>query len=144
MRIYGVKTSTKRAEMNEINRFKTASEYQFAIFFYLYKMMAYFLKKVRIVLRAYTSSLMWVAILLNGTFVFTIFKSRHLDSFSPTAMVVGRGIIIIPVLYLFYELRKKELLYYRNLGISRMQFLSLMAIIDFIISTVALILAYAI
>lgn len=107
-------------------------------------MLLYMIRKIVLAYRVYGHSLMPASIILTAAFAFIIYKYRHLEEFSLSIMIIGRILVFIPVLYLFYEFRKKEFMYYRNLGLSNRRLLISLALIDTVIAIAVLILSYVI
>lgn len=87
---------------------------------------------------------MIVCFILTALFSYIIITNKELSVFSLPLTLLGRIMVAIPVLYLFYEFRKKEFMYYRNLGISKWQLLSCLLIIDVCIFFPIMIFVYVI
>lgn len=101
-------------------------------------------KKSKIIFRVYKNSVIFISFLLTGAFTYVVINNKAYESFPMPIIMMARVIVLIPVLYLFYELRKKEFMYYRNLGISKWQLLSGIFVIDIIFAYIVMIAAYII
>lgn len=102
------------------------------------------LQKIALVFRLYRHSLLFLSILLTSVFIFIMYDNQGAESIELRQFIYARVIIFAPVLYLFYEFKKKEFIYYRNLGISRLRLLTYIEIIDIVVSTIILAVSYAI
>lgn len=101
-------------------------------------------RKLAIIYRLYLHSLMFLGIVLSVAFVYVIYLARNVEHFSLFLIIFFRIVVFIPVLYFFSEFKKKEFMYYRNLGITKLQSLSYIYIIDSIIAIVILTISYVI
>lgn len=102
------------------------------------------LQNIALPYRVYKHAIMPVSIILTVAFAYAIYINRDVESLSLPIIILGRIFLTIPVLYFFYEYKKREFTYYRNLGLSRWRLLTNVALIDITIAVIILILSYAI
>lgn len=101
-------------------------------------------RKIVLALRVYVASLLFVGVLLTGAFVFIVCVNAGAENLSLPGLVLGRMVVFVPVLYLFYEFKKREFIYYRNLGVPRLRLLIYLELIDTTMSIIILAACYAI
>ncbi len=87
---------------------------------------------------------MFIGFAMSCAMVYMICINVEYESFRISAIIMGRLIIYIPILYRFQETRKNEFIYYKNLGINKWQLLSYIYALDSIIAFIILYTTYAI
>lgn len=100
--------------------------------------------KIALASRVYIKSLLFVGLLLTTAFVFIIYSGAAAEGGSLPMLVLGRIFVFAPILYVFHEFKKKEFIYYRNLGLSRLRLLASLWLLDAALSIIILATSYAI
>lgn len=101
-------------------------------------------RKIALVSRVYIESLLFVSVLLTSSFVFIVYVNTEPQNISLPGLILGRILVFTPVLYMFYEFKKKEFIYYRNLGLSQLRLLIYLELLDAALSMVIIIISYVI
>lgn len=101
-------------------------------------------QKTILAFRVFRHSLLIVSILLTTVLVFTIYQNAATENLLLPIFIIGRMFIFVPILLAFTKFKKKEFIYYRNLGLSKYHLLIYLWIFDTILSIAILNLSYAI
>ena len=102
------------------------------------------LQKATLIYRLYKQSLMFISIILLCVFAYGIYISRNGEQFMLFLVIFARIFVFLPIMYFFYERKKREFLYYRNLGVTKWEILSYIYILDMVLSIFILTLSYVI
>ncbi len=94
------------------------------------------MRKLGLVFRFYRQSMMFLSLLLTSIFTYIGIVNNHYDSFSAPAVVFARQFVFVVVVYFIYDYKSQELIYYRNLGLSKGAILIIPTLVDCLISII--------
>lgn len=96
------------------------------------------IQRVALAFRVYRTSLLIVGVLLTSVFGYLVYQNAGAEKSDLHVFIIARTVVFLPVLYLFYEFRKNEFTYYRNLGLSKKRLLIYICLIDVLLSIILL------
>lgn len=102
------------------------------------------LRELALSFRIYSKSLLFICFIITIAFVYIILNNKNIESFSLQVIIISRMIIFTLIFSFFYFAKKREFIYYRNLGLSKFQLLRNITLIDFVMSNTIMIIAYVI
>lgn len=102
------------------------------------------LRELALSFRVYSKSLLFICFIITIAFVYIILNNKNIESFSLQVIIISRMIIFTLIFSFFYFAKKREFIYYRNLGLSKFQLLRNITLIDFVMSNTIMIIAYVI
>ena len=102
------------------------------------------LQKAALIYRLYRQSIMFISIIILCVFAYGIYIARNEEHFMLSIVIFARIFVFLPIMYFFYERKKREFPYYRNLGVTKWEILSYIYIVDTVLSIIILTLCYVI
>ena len=94
--------------------------------------------KLGLIFRFYHQTMMFISLLLTAIFIYICVVNGRYVSFSAPAVIIARQVIFVVIVYFISLFKRQELIYYRNLGLSKYKILIIPTIIDCLISIIIL------
>lgn len=102
------------------------------------------LKQARLAIRIFTQNILIANLLVNATFVYSIYINRSSESFSLFYLFIGRLFISTFLIYILWSRMKNEFIYYSNIGLPKRELLAWQFAIDAALSLIILVAGYGV